>query len=105
MLQLVNFLVTIKLYSDPFVFIVSCLHRKDHSFAWKSIPTSKKWDHSHTFLSCSFRDVSKIVLHVLRGMQGLSKAEMTFVGQFTCLNNFGINILIQQVTSRYELVK
>jgi hypothetical protein len=33
-------------------------------------------------------------IDVLRGIQGLSKAEMTFVGQFTCLNNFGINILI-----------
>jgi hypothetical protein len=27
-------------------------------------------------------------------IQGLSKAEMTFIGQFTCLNNIGINILI-----------
>jgi hypothetical protein len=45
-------------------------------------------------LSWPFRDVNKIFLHVLRGIQGLSKAEMTFVGQFTCLNNFGINILI-----------
>ena len=67
---------------------------KDHSFTWKSIPTPKKWDHSHTFLSWPFRDVKKIFLHTLRGTQGLSKAEMTFVGQFTCLNNFGINILI-----------
>jgi hypothetical protein len=35
-----------------------------------------------------------MALDVVRGIQGLSKAEMTFVGQFTCLNNFGINILI-----------
>jgi hypothetical protein len=41
-----------------------------------------------------FRDIKKIFIDVVRGIQGLSKAEMTFVGQFTCLNNVGINILI-----------
>ena len=46
------------------------------------------------FLSGPFRDVNNIFLDVLRGIQGLSKAEMTFVGQFTCLNNLDINILI-----------
>jgi hypothetical protein len=42
------------------------------------------------FLSWPFRDVNKIFLHVLRGIQGLSKAEMTFVGQFTCSRSFSI---------------
>ena len=45
------------------------------------------------FLSLPFREVNTIFLHVLRGIQDLSKAEMTFVGQFTFLNNFGISIL------------
>jgi hypothetical protein len=30
-----------------------------------------------------FCEVNKIFLHVLIGIQGLSKAEITFVGQFT----------------------
>ena len=34
------------------------LNKNEHSFTWKSIPTSKKWDHSHTFLSCFCRDRS-----------------------------------------------
>ena len=77
------------------------LSKKHHSFTWKSIPMPKKWDHSQTFLSWRFRDVNNIFLHVLRGIQGLSKAKMTFAWQFTCLmtfawqftclNNFGIN--------------
>ena len=48
----------------------------------------------HVFV-VTFRDISKMFIDVLRGIQGLSKAEMTFIGQFTCkLNNFGINMLI-----------
>jgi hypothetical protein len=46
------------------------------------------------FLSWPFRDINKNFIDLLRGIQGLSKAEVTFAGQFTCLNNFGINILI-----------
>jgi hypothetical protein len=34
------------------------LNKNEHSFTWKSIPTPKKWDHSHTFLSCFCRDRS-----------------------------------------------
>lgn len=49
-------------------------------------------------LSWPFRDVDKMFLHVLKGIQGLSTADMTFVGQFTCLNNFGINMLIYKKT-------
>ena len=45
-------------------------------------------------LSWPFRYINKLFIDVLRGIQGLSKAEKKFAGQFTCLNNFGINILI-----------
>jgi hypothetical protein len=47
----------------------------------------------HVFV-VTFRDIINMFIDVLRGIQGLSKAEMTFTGQFTCLNNFGINILV-----------
>jgi hypothetical protein len=53
--------------------------------------------HSHKvllFLSYYIRDINKLFIDVLRGIQGLSKAEKKFAGQFTCLNNFDINILI-----------
>ena len=39
------------------------------------------------FLSWPFLDINKLFIDILREIQGLSKAEMTFVGQFTCLNN------------------
>jgi hypothetical protein len=38
--------------------ISAFLNKKDHSLAWKSIPSPKTWDHSHTFLSCFCRDRS-----------------------------------------------
>jgi hypothetical protein len=44
----------------------------------------------HMFLSWPFRDINKLFIDVLRGIQGLSKAEMTCVGQLTCLNNFAV---------------
>jgi hypothetical protein len=46
------------------------------------------------FLSRPFRDINTLFIDVLRGIHGLSKAEMIFVGLFTFLNNFGIHKLI-----------
>jgi hypothetical protein len=39
------------------------------------------------FLSWPFRDINTLFIDVLRGIQGLSKAEMTCVEQFICLNS------------------
>jgi hypothetical protein len=44
----------------PICSIRPFLNKKDNSLAWKSIPSPKTWDHSHTFLSCFCRDRSVI---------------------------------------------
>jgi hypothetical protein len=51
------------------------------------------------FLSWPFRDINKIFIDVLRWIQGLSKAEMTFAGQLTCfrLVTFYINMLMPKL--------